>query len=74
MIRSGGRSATVFSAASPLRTMSASALAAALERVLDQPGDILLVFDNEHAVLGHALPATVPAGGFAVVSKLLNVS
>ena len=50
-------------------------LAASLERVFDQPGEILLVFDNEHAVFGHAIqPLTLLAGGFAAVTELLNVS
>ena len=45
--------ATAFSAASPLPTISASASPAALERVLDQPGDVLFVLDNEYVMFLH---------------------
>ena len=73
-MRSGGRAATAFSAASPLPTISRFGVAAPLERVLDQAGDVLLVFDDEDAVFGHAIGSPhVAAGRFAAVSKLLNV-
>ena len=49
-------------------------VAAALERVLDESGDVVLVFDDEDAVSwACASSASVPAGGFAIVSTLLNV-
>jgi hypothetical protein len=47
-------------------------LAAPLERVFDEAGDVVLVFDNQDAMFVH-VPTTVLAGGFATVSKLLNV-
>ena len=55
MIRSGGRAADRLqrgiAAADDLRL----GVAAAFERVLDQAGDVLLVFDNQDAVFGHSL-------------------
>ena len=48
MIRSGGRSATAFSAASPRADDFRVGVAAALERVLDEPGDVVFVFDDEN--------------------------
>ena len=50
MIRSGGRSVTALSAASPRADDFGVGVAAALERVLDEAGDVVLVFDDEDAV------------------------
>ena len=44
------------SAASPDADDLGVGFAAPLERVLDQPGDVLLVFDNQDAVSGHVPP------------------
>ena len=57
-MRSGARSVTAFSAASPLPTISRLGLAASFERVLDQAGDVVFVFDDEDPVFGHALRAS----------------
>ena len=51
MIRSGGCSLASFSAWSPLRRDLDDGVAAALERVLDEAGDVAFVFDDEHAGL-----------------------
>jgi len=45
----------------------------ALEGVFDETGDVVLVFDNQHAVLGHVVTPTLAAARFAVVSELLNL-
>ena len=42
MMRSGGGSVTAFSAASPEPTICGVGVAAALERVLDEAGDVVL--------------------------------
>ena len=47
--------------------------AASFERVFDETGDVLFVFDDEHAVLLHVVEATLVVRGFASVSKLLNL-
>ena len=65
MMRSGGRSVTAFSAASPRADNLRFGVAAPFERVLDQAGDVVLVFDDEDAVSGHQPAASVPAGRFA---------
>ena len=62
MTRSGGWSATALSAASPLVDDFGLGVAAALERVLDEPGDVLFVFDDEHAVSGHWIDGPSVAG------------
>ena len=49
MMRSGGWSVTARSAASPLDDDLDLSVARPLERVLDEPGDVLLVFDDQHA-------------------------
>ena len=64
MMRSGGWSDTALSAASPLPTTCASVSPAALERVLDEAGDVLFVFDDEYAVSRHSTPLQVPARRF----------
>jgi hypothetical protein len=49
-------------------------LSAAFERVFDQPCDVLLVFDDEHAMPVHAFTRpTVSGARFGVVTGLLNV-
>ena len=74
MIRSGGRSVDRLQRGVAAADDLGFGVAAAFERVLDEAGDVLLVFDDEDAVSGHDADATsVPAGGFAAVSKLLNV-
>ena len=45
--------ATVFSATSPLADDVGLGVAGTLERVFDEAGDVLLVFDNQNPVLGH---------------------
>src|SRR4029078_8302472 len=46
---------------------------ASLQRVLDQPGDVLFVFDDEHSMLLHVRAVTVQTGGFGGMSELLNL-
>jgi hypothetical protein len=41
--------------------------------VLDETGDVVLVFDDEDAVLGHDPHDTVPVPDFAIVTKPLNL-
>ena len=53
MIRSGGCSVTAFSAASPGADDLRLGVAAPFERVLDEAGDVVFVFDDEDAVSGH---------------------
>ena len=48
--------------------------AATLQCVLDQTGDVLFVFDDQHPRLLHVSDPTVLAGGFAAVSELSNLS
>ncbi len=54
MMRSGGRAATAFERRVAAADDFGLGVAAAFERVLDQAGDVLLVFDDENAVLWHA--------------------
>ena len=49
MIRSGAWSLIARSAASPLASICDLPIAGPLERVLDEPGDVLLVFDHQNA-------------------------
>ena len=48
-------------------------VAAALEGVLDEAGDIGFVFDNQYVRFGHGPVASVPAENHAKVSNLLIV-
>jgi hypothetical protein len=41
--------------------------------MFDEAGNILFVFDNQHAVLLHVVQATLVVRGFASMSKLLNL-
>ena len=65
---------TAFSAASPESTISRFDFAAAFERVLDESGDVLLVFDDEDARFWHdtndATFARFPPGDARVNSGL----
>jgi hypothetical protein len=45
-----------------------------LDRVSDQRGDVLLVFDNENVRFMHAGLCTIAAERFAAVSPVLNLS
>jgi hypothetical protein len=42
--------------------------------VLDESGDVVLVFDDEDLMSGHAWEGRVPTGGIGHVSKMLIVS
>jgi hypothetical protein len=48
-------------------------VATPFERVLDESGDVVLVFDDEDLVSGHGLGGRVPIGGIGNVSKMLIV-
>ena len=73
MMRSGARSVTAFSAASPDADDLRLGLAAALEGVLDEAGDVLFVFDDEYAVFGHGARSAYRPDVSRRMSKLLNV-
>jgi hypothetical protein len=73
MIRSGGRSRDD----SQRRVAGPDDLglrvAASLERVLDETGDVALVFHDEDAMSGHSAAWSVSAADVVAVSKLLIV-